>query len=467
MPVTPANKGARTSILFGACAALTLSLGLACATSATVPAAAAAPPAAKATLFERLGGQPAITAVVDETLRRATLDGRIKSRFVNIDGAHLRAGFIEFICAAAGGPCVYRGKNMKAAHAGMKITSEEFDALVADTKDALDQLKVAAEEQGELLALLGPTKRDMVDAPSGAATAWAGGLASVDPVVERAAGFREAATLLEKADGERNRGNRSLAEQLFSFAELVVGPDAVATLAPLFREGAPPRITTPTRTAASKTPQPVAVGNSDEDEPARPARGTLAGVVKLPTAELDAVAVVTLEPASGRFRRPRPQHRVVEQRNRQFAPRVLVVPLGSTVTFPNFDSVYHNVFSRSEAKAFDLGLYKAGQERQIELDHEGVVRVGCNLHANMSAYVVVVSAPRYFVTDERGRFAFRNIDPGTYKLRVYSDRFDEPSTQSITIAPDKNSAIVVLSGKPRVVASLDKFGAPREQKPPH
>jgi hemoglobin len=466
MPVTPANESPRTLMLIGACAAMILSLGPGCAATPVVPGAFAAPAQPGATLFDRLGGKPAITALVDETVRRATLDPRIRARFVNIDVAHMRAEYIDFICAAAGGPCRYLGKDMKTAHAGMKITAEEFDALLADTRDALDQLRVPAREQGELLALLEPTRRDMVDVPSGAATPWAGGAASAGPVMERAAGFREAATLLEKAEGERSRGHRSLAEQLFSFAELVVGPDAVAALAPLFRQGAPRRITTPTRKAASRTPQPVAVGNSDLDEAARPARGALTGVVKLPAADFDAVAVVTLEPASGQFRRPRPQQRVVEQRNRQFAPRVLVVPVGSTVSFPNFDSVYHNVFSRSEANSFDLGLYRSGEERQIELDHEGVVRLACNLHANMSAYVAVVSAPRYLVTDEHGRFAFKNLEPGNYKLRVYSDRFDEPTTQSITIAPDMNSATVVLGGRPRAVVSLDKFGAPREQKPP-
>jgi len=135
------------------------------------------------------------------------------------------------------------------------------------------------------------------------------------------------------------------------------------------------------------------------------------------------------------------------------------------VAFPNFDSVYHNVFSRSETKAFDLGLYKAGQEREITFDHEGVVRVGCNLHANMSATVAVVSAPHYFVTDARGRFAFKSLDPGKYKLRAYSDRSEEPVIQSITITPDRNTVTVVLPAGARVGPLADKFGVPRGPKP--
>ena len=81
----------------------------------------------------------------------------------------------------------------------------------------------------------------------------------------------------------------------------------------------------------------------------------------------------------------------MEQRNREFAPHILAVPVGSTVAFPNFDTIYHNVFSRSEAAPFDLGIYSNGQSRELTFDKDGIVRLGCNLHSNMSAYVVVVS----------------------------------------------------------------------------
>ncbi len=253
--------------------------------------------------------------------------------------------------------------------------------------------------------------------------------AKPDPVDERAEALREAAGLLQKANAMRGRGNKSLAEQLFSSAELIVGQEALSDLAPLFREGAPPRVYTPLKTLPRDTPpQPASVGSSEQEEPEPPKRGSISGTLKLEGAG-DALAVVTLEPASGRWHHRAPKHRTMEQRDRQFAPRVMVVPVGSTVTFPNFDAVYHNVFSRSEAAAFDLGIYKNGQAREMTFTKEGVIRLGCNLHANMSAYLVVVSAPHYVITDGSGKFSFRSVEPGKYKLRVWSERSAEPVTQ--------------------------------------
>jgi hypothetical protein len=151
---------------------------------------------------------------------------------------------------------------------------------------------------------------------------------------------------------------------------------------------------------------------------------------------------------------------VIEQRNREFAPRLLAVPVGSTVSFPNFDGIYHNVFSRSESKPFDLGLYKSGQARELVFDREGIVRVGCNLHANMSATVVVVSAPHYAITDRRGRFFFRSLEPGRYRLRAYGERGAEPTTQEIAIGAGDNSVSVALGEAP-LGPLADKFGMPR------
>jgi len=449
------------------CAFLML-LGFASSVVAPVEVRAeAARPAPRVALFERLGGISAISAVVDETLRRAGEDGRIKQRFVNANMARLRAELIEQICALSGGPCQYRGIDMKTAHRGMGITSAEFDALVEDLKQALGLFKVPAKEQTDLIALLAPTKPDIVEAGSVApAPTVAAAGAAHSPVAERAQGLREAATLLDRSDLERQKGNRSLADQLFSFAELIVGVDTLASVAPLFRDGAPPRITAaPVPVALNAPPQPPAAGNSDEEEPpARPATGSLSGAVQTSGVGAEGFAIVTLEPASGRFHPRAPRHRVIEQRNRQFAPHVLVVPVGSTVSFPNFDGVYHNVFSRSEVKSFDLGLYKAGQEREITFDKEGIVRIGCNLHANMSAIVAVVSAPYYAVTDARGHFAFRSLKPGSYRLRAYSEGRDEPTVQVVHIAPERNTVAVALPAASSGGPLADKFGVPRVQK---
>ena len=454
-----------------------LGLGFCFVATTEVRGAEVPPPRSQAALFARLGGVPAISAVVDETLRRAGQDPRIKLRFVNANMAKLRAGLIEQICALSGGPFQYHGLDMKVAHRGMGITGQEFDALVEDLKQTLDAFKVPAKEQADLIALLAPAKPDIVEGVPISPTTNAPGKATPsqaatsphNPVTERAEGLREAAGLLERAESERRKGNRSLADQLFSFAELIVGADTLATLAPIFREGAPPRITTATvPVPLNAPPQPLAAGNSDEEEPTppRPATGSLAGAVQTGVAGFEGFAVVTLEPAFAHFHPRPPRHRVIEQRNRQFAPHVVVVPVGSTVSFPNFDGVYHNVFSRSEVKPFDLGLYKAGQEREITFDKDGIVRIGCNLHANMSAVVAVVSAPYYAVTDSHGHFNFRSLKPGSYRLRAYSEGRDEPTVQVVRIAADKNSVTVALPTASSNTPMVDKFGVPRVQKIP-
>jgi plastocyanin len=282
-----------------------------------------------------------------------------------------------------------------------------------------------------------------------------------DPIAERAQAITEAASQLEKAGAARARGNRNFAEQLFSSAELILGPDALAELAPLFREGAPPRINSQLKVMPKDTPaQPAAVGNSDEEEPEeKPKRGSLTGTLKLGDKPLTSRGVVTLEPLHVKWHARAPRTRIMEQRNRDFAPKMMIVPVGSTVSFPNFDAVYHNVFSRSESRAFDLGIYKNGQSRDVTFDKEGIVRLGCNLHANMSAYIVVVNAPHYAVTDEQGRFSFRSLAPGKYKLRAFSDHSLSPTVQEITIAPDKNSITIAVTAD--AAPAVDKFGVAR------
>jgi len=282
----------------------------------------AAPP--RAPLYDRLGGKDAISAVVDEFLQRLLGDARINARFASTDVKRLRTMLIDQICEGSGGPCRYTGRDMKSLHAGMRISDADFAALVEDLKGALDKFKVPAAEQNDLLAVLGPMKSDIVEGP-GLAPAGGGApvLGGAGPISERAQGLREAASLLEKADAARARGNRGLADILFSSAELIVGGDTLAPLATFFREGAPPRVSsTPVPVARDSAPQPATAGSSAEDEPDdQPARGALSGTIKLAGGGTpEALTVVTLEPASGKGRRRRPRHRVIEQRNRQFAP---------------------------------------------------------------------------------------------------------------------------------------------------
>ncbi|ULA59760.1 MAG: Cyanoglobin, Hemoglobin-like protein HbN [Nitrospira sp.] len=125
---------------------------------------AVAAPMAKS-LYERLGGKPAITAVVDQFVANVAADGRINNRFATTDIPRLKGHLVDQVCQATGGPCRYQGREMKATHLGMQISSADFGALVQDLVAALDKFNVPAGEKGELLALLGPMKKDIVEVP--------------------------------------------------------------------------------------------------------------------------------------------------------------------------------------------------------------------------------------------------------------------------------------------------------------
>ncbi len=119
-------------------------------------------------LYDRLGGKEAITAVVDEFVGRVAADKRINAFFAATAAdpkrlAAFKGKLIDQICEAAGGPCRYTGKDMKTAHQGMGINSAEFDALVEDLVGALNKFKVGADEQKGLLGVLGPMKSDIVE----------------------------------------------------------------------------------------------------------------------------------------------------------------------------------------------------------------------------------------------------------------------------------------------------------------
>jgi hemoglobin len=118
------------------------------------------------TLYERLGGMDAITAVVEDFRDRVAGDDRINLKFARTDLARLRKMLIDQVCEATGGPCRYNGRGMREAHAGMKVTKGEFNALVDDLVATLNQFKVPSAEREELLAILGPLKSDIVEVDS-------------------------------------------------------------------------------------------------------------------------------------------------------------------------------------------------------------------------------------------------------------------------------------------------------------
>jgi hemoglobin len=117
-------------------------------------------------LYDRLGGKEAITAVVDDFAGRVLADARINQKFGKSDPARLKAQLVDQICFAAGGPCQYTGRDMKTTHTNMGVTEGEFNALVEDLVATLNKFNVADAEQKELLGLLGPMKSDIVEVNS-------------------------------------------------------------------------------------------------------------------------------------------------------------------------------------------------------------------------------------------------------------------------------------------------------------
>lgn len=119
-----------------------------------------------ASLHERLGGIDAITAVVGDFRDRVARDERINGKFARTDLGRLTKMLIDQVCEATGGPCKYTGRSMKEAHAGMKVTTGEFGALVDDLVATLNHFKVGKGEQDELLGVLGPLMPDIVEVDS-------------------------------------------------------------------------------------------------------------------------------------------------------------------------------------------------------------------------------------------------------------------------------------------------------------
>jgi hemoglobin len=115
------------------------------------------------TLYERLGGKTAISAVIDDFVARCAADARINGKFARTDIPRLKAELIDQVCEAAGGPCTYSGRDMRTTHAGMSVTAGEFDALVANLVATLDRFSVPFAEKSELLGALSPMRAAIVE----------------------------------------------------------------------------------------------------------------------------------------------------------------------------------------------------------------------------------------------------------------------------------------------------------------
>jgi plastocyanin len=348
----------------------------------------------------------------------------------------------------------------------MELVDEEFTALVEDLAATLAKFKVPAKEQAALLGALGPLQPRIVTPRDRLKPVAEPLLAKASAVLDKLSdpSTRE---LMQAAIVAARRGQRNWADQLFSRVELAAGADTVAAAAPAFRTGAPPRIDSPLKQLPLDTPpQPRIAGSSDDDSaPGPQLPGSLRGTVTVDGKPLDGVALVQLYPVSGRGKKRTAKPHVVEQRNKTFSPRLLAVAPGSTVAFPNFDSFYHNVFSTSATQPFDLGLFKEGKSREMKLDKKGLIRLGCNVHANMAAFIFVIDAPHYVPVDGAKEFVFRSLEPGKYKALVWSERSTDPLETEIKIKDGVNTIAFDVKGDAERGPSPDKFGTSRRPNP--
>lgn len=176
----------------------------------------------------------------------------------------------------------------------------------------------------------------------------------------------------------------------------------------------------------------VGKGGTPPSRPANDLKDEYANVVVY--LELDGARVL----ATGQSQHPeRPS---MTQKEQRFIPHVLPIVLGTTVEFPNEDEVFHNVFSLSGPRRFDLPKYPAGSSRTVSFPRKGVVNVFCHIHADMSAVVLVLDNPYFVIPAEDGRFTLGDIPPGDYVLIAWHERI-KPVRQRVKISAGQATAI--------------------------
>jgi len=144
------------------------------------------------------------------------------------------------------------------------------------------------------------------------------------------------------------------------------------------------------------------------------------------------IALVYLT-SSSKLKSEKPTKRPkMEQVNQQFRPWLLPVIAGTTVDFPNSDPIFHNVFSYSKPKKFDLGRYGQGESKSVTFDEPGLVKVFCEIHKNMRAYIHVLETPYFSTTDASGYYNINEIPPGEYTLHIWQENLP-PHTEKVKI----------------------------------
>jgi plastocyanin len=171
--------------------------------------------------------------------------------------------------------------------------------------------------------------------------------------------------------------------------------------------------------------------------------GTITGTVDASIPKYKGDAVVYLLGVKGPVT---PQRASVDQKSLVFVPHVTAVPVGSTVDFKNNDKVNHNIFSASAAKKFNLGTYNPGMSKPVTFDKPGAINLLCNVHSEMSAWVVVTENQYAAVSEHDGKFTINNVPAGTYKITAWSEKLKAQET-SVTVADGKTATVAIKLAK--------------------
>jgi plastocyanin len=149
---------------------------------------------------------------------------------------------------------------------------------------------------------------------------------------------------------------------------------------------------------------------------------------------------------------------IITSQNKSFIPHVEAVPVGSTVTFPNMDNIMHNVFSISRGNRFDLGLYKSGKKKTHRFDKSGLVRIYCNIHPQMSAFVLILDNPYYTWAKPDGSFRIENVPPGSYTLRAWHEQAQGEAKITVREGGTGDVQLVLDASRFKKKPHLNKFG---------
>lgn len=191
--------------------------------------------------------------------------------------------------------------------------------------------------------------------------------------------------------------------------------------------------------------------------PSRAGAGVLVGKVSVTGGSLEN-AVIYVDSIRDRLAKGRKHE--IKQTNKQFSPRFSVVPRGTQVTFPNFDSIFHNVFSLSPGNTFDLGTYRSGDKPgEVTLSSPGVVQVFCNLHSQMSASVLVTPSRYYAMVKKDGTFELPDVPAGKHRIVAWMPNA-EPVTREVEVAADGQTDLSFTLTSKANGSHTNKFGQP-------